>query len=69
MDSLLINGERQPFPGPQSLLQLLKDCGYDPTSQRFIVAINEILIPQGQWAGTQVSPGDCIDIMGAITGG
>lgn len=69
---LIINGESRTLtPAPVSLYELLAQLGYvDRTSRgAFVVALNQHIVSAGLYQSTRLQNDDCIDILGAITGG
>lgn len=75
---LIINGDScdlQVSTG-LSLQQLLQQLGYlqirpedAAVSGNFIVAVNQQIVSAALYASTYLNEDDCIDILGAITGG
>ncbi len=75
---LIINGDScdlQVSTG-LSLQQLLQQLGYlqirpedAAVSGNFIVAVNQQIVSAALYATTDLNEDDCIDILGAITGG
>lgn len=75
---LIINGESCDLPvsAELSLQQLLQQLGYlqiwpedAAVSGNFIVAVNQQIVSAALYATTGLNEDDCIDILGAITGG
>ena len=75
---LIINGESCDLSvsAGLSLQQLLQQLGYlqirpedAAVSGNFIVAVNQQIVSAALYAGTYLNEDDCIDILGAITGG
>lgn len=74
---LIINGLPNEVPQTSglSLQQLLQQLGYlqerpeDAVGGNFIVAVNQQIVSAALYAGTYLNEDDCIDILGAITGG
>lgn len=66
---LTVNGK--PFDGqPQwKLTQLLLEVSGQLEPDGTAVAINEEVVPRGQWAKTDLNDGDRIEILGAVSGG
>lgn len=73
---LIINGESRTLtPAPVSLHELLAQLGYVDTAVgstspgAFVVALNQHIVSAGLYQSTRLQADDCIDILGAITGG
>ncbi|MCD8521264.1 MAG: MoaD/ThiS family protein [Saccharospirillaceae bacterium] len=75
---LMINGEPCDLPvgAGLSLQQLLQQLGYVQTRPEdaavrgnFIVAVNQQIVSVALYATTGLNEDDCIDILGAMTGG
>lgn len=75
---LIINGESCDLlvSAELSLQQLLQQLGYlqirpedAAVSGNFIVAVNQQIVSAALYATTGLNEDDCIDILGAITGG
>lgn len=64
---LIVNGESSTFV--PELAQLLEEHDISAHSKGVAVARNGVIVPRQQWAGTQLQPGDRIDIVGAVQGG
>ena len=66
---LTVNGN--PFNGePQwKLTELLLKVSGQREPDGTAVAINEEVVPRGQWAKTDLNDGDRIEILGAVSGG
>lgn len=74
---ILINGVAQQLdPVPSSLLALLQQLAYLPAAgepvtppTRFVVALNQHIVSSHLYPSTVVRDGDCIDVLGVMTGG
>jgi sulfur carrier protein len=64
--SVLVNGRIQNLPEPPTLAALLVALA-PPTP--FAVACNGEFIPGANYAGCEIRPGDCIDIVHPAAGG
>ena len=66
---LTVNG--QPLDGQSSwkLAELLFEISGQSDPEGTAVAVNEEVIPRGQWAQTSLNEGDRIEILGAVSGG
>ena len=66
---LTVNGN--PVNGqPQwRLTELLLEVSGQREPDGTAVAINEEVVPRGQWAKTELKDGDRIEILGAVSGG
>lgn len=65
---LIINGERQQMEALDSLGQVLKALDV-PAKRGVAVALNESVVPRGQWDDQPVTDGDRIEIIRATQGG
>lgn len=73
---ITVNGDVMIMPIHANLLQLISDdLRYSIKNSdteivtNFVVALNAEIKPASQWQGISLNNGDCIDILGAITGG
>jgi sulfur carrier protein len=62
-----LNGEQQNMDSPFSVIALIEQ--QQMTGQRFLVVINDEVIPKSLWQQTDIQAGDKVDIMSPITGG
>lgn len=62
-----LNGERKTLAEQVTVRQLVTQENI--TGKRFLVVINDTLVPKSDWDNTTISAGDKVDIMTAITGG
>ncbi|MER8230533.1 sulfur carrier protein ThiS [Streptomyces sp. NPDC094049] len=62
-----VNGEARELPGPLSLDALVATL----TTARSGVAaaLNETVVPRGQWATTPLGEGDRVEVLTAVQGG
>ena len=65
---IVVNGERRQVAAA-SVRALLGALGYDATGRGLAVALNDEIVPRGEWETTPVAPGDRIEIVGAVQGG
>jgi sulfur carrier protein len=64
---LLINGEVRPFESPLTLARLMEHLGMK--LDRVAVELNREIVPRTQWAETQLSDGDQLEIVQFVGGG
>lgn len=66
---LTVNGK--PFDGQAQwkLTELLLQVSGQRDPEGTAVAVNEEVVPRGQWAETDLNEGDRIEILGAVSGG
>ncbi|MDT0346544.1 sulfur carrier protein ThiS [Streptomyces litchfieldiae] len=62
-----VNGERREFP-PGTTLQALV-AGLTTARSGIAAAVNETVIPRGQWPGTTLAEGDRVEVLTAVQGG
>lgn len=65
---LTLNGKRHPYPG-EALMLLLAEFDVGPDARGVAVAVNGEVVPRRDWPHTELSPGDEVDIVGALEGG
>jgi sulfur carrier protein len=63
-----VNGEERQLRA-MSLADLLANLGYDASRPGLAAAVNDEIVPRGEWHCTAVHPGDRIEIVGAVAGG
>jgi len=66
--SITVNGERRDYEGG-AMDALLRSLGLDPHRPGIAVAINDEIVPRGEWARRRLQPGDRVEIVGAVQGG
>jgi thiamine biosynthesis protein ThiS len=65
--TLHINGEARDFPSPLSLASLLEQLGMK--QDRVAVELNREIVSRQQWAATNLSDGDRLEIVQFVGGG
>ncbi|MCC5888386.1 MAG: sulfur carrier protein ThiS [Gammaproteobacteria bacterium] len=65
---LILNGKHHPYPG-DDLMLLLAEFDVAPDARGVAVAVNGEVVPRRDWPKTPLSPGDEVDIVGAVQGG
>lgn len=63
-----ING-KPTTTGPERLVDLLVEQGYQKETRGIAVAINGTVVPRSQWAETRLSDGDDVEIVKIMQGG
>ena len=64
-----VNGVAREAASP-ALLDLLLELGVEPERRSGIaVALNGAAVARGRWAETALSPGDELEVIGAVQGG
>ena len=64
---LQVNGEDRDFNAPLLLSSLIEQLGMK--RDRVAVELNRNLVPRDLWAATQLSEGDCLEIVHFVGGG
>lgn len=65
--NIYINSKMILIDASISLLEVLDNNGY--TSGNFAIAVNRVFVPRGQYANTQMSDGDEIEVVVPMQGG
>lgn len=65
--TLQINGEDKTYDGPLTLASLIAKMGLK--SDRVAVELNRDIVPRDQWDKTNLSEGDCLEIVHFVGGG
>ena len=65
----IVNGEPRDLRPGTTVTQLLVELGRDPSRPGMAVAVNEEVIPAGQWETRPLQEGDKVEVLGAIGGG
>jgi sulfur carrier protein len=63
-----LNGEPHTLANA-ALVDLLAACEVDTSKRGVAVAINDAIVPRGEWAGTQLKDGDAVEIVRPHSGG
>ncbi len=63
-----VNGSPQKL-GAANLSALLTELGYDVERQGIAVALNDEVVPRGEWSNQHLAPGDRIEVITAVQGG
>jgi len=51
------------------LLPLLQELGYEAEARGVAAAVNDQIVPRGEWATHLLHEGDRVEIVGAVQGG
>lgn len=62
-----VNGESREIPPELTLAGLVATLTAAPSG--IAAAVNEAVVPRGQWAGTRLTAGDRIEVLTAVQGG
>ncbi|WP_282691815.1 sulfur carrier protein ThiS [Streptomyces sp. CC208A] len=62
-----VNGEPRTLAGPVSLASLVATLS--TASSGVAAAVNETVVPRGEWAATLLADGDRIEVLTAVQGG
>ncbi|MFG3035536.1 sulfur carrier protein ThiS [Streptomyces sp. NPDC048330] len=62
-----VNGEPRELSGPVSLDALVASLSTAPTG--VAAAVNETVVPRGEWAATLLGDGDRVEVLTAVQGG
>ncbi|MET9434591.1 sulfur carrier protein ThiS [Streptomyces sp. NPDC006551] len=62
-----VNGEPRELPGPVSLDALVATLTAAPSG--VAAAVNETVVPRGQWSATFLGEGDRVEVLTAVQGG
>ncbi|MFV3074714.1 sulfur carrier protein ThiS [Niveispirillum fermenti] len=65
---IIINGREQ-VPDDYALTAVMAADGIDPAARGIAVAVNDMVVPRGRWADTNLSPGDRVEIVKVLQGG
>jgi sulfur carrier protein len=66
---VLVNGRRAALPATGRLADLLLEMDVTSQTKGVAVALNDDLVPRGQWSGQALQPGDRIEVVRAVQGG
>ncbi|MFF8829030.1 sulfur carrier protein ThiS [Streptomyces sp. NPDC015131] len=62
-----VNGEARQLAGPTTLDALVATL--TSATSGVAAAVNETVVPRGQWAGTRLGEGDRVEVLTAVQGG
>ncbi|MFH9689154.1 sulfur carrier protein ThiS [Streptomyces sp. NPDC017413] len=65
--SVSVNGEVRAVPAGTDLDALVATL--TPTRSGVAAAVNESVVPRGQWAATRLGEGDRVEVLTAVQGG
>ncbi|KAA6222392.1 sulfur carrier protein ThiS [Streptomyces albofaciens JCM 4342] len=65
--SVSVNGEIREIPGGLTLDRLV--AGLTTASSGVAAAVNETVVPRGQWPATPLGDGDRVEVLTAVQGG
>jgi sulfur carrier protein len=66
-----VNGERRGLPTGTTLERLLTELfpEHAAAPSGVAAALNETVVPRGQWPGTTLAEGDRVEVLTAVQGG
>ncbi|OEJ96608.1 sulfur carrier protein ThiS [Streptomyces thermolilacinus] len=62
-----VNGEPRELPAPAALDALVATLTTAPSG--VAAAVNETVVPRGEWASTVLADGDRVEVLTAVQGG
>ncbi|GHG11194.1 MULTISPECIES: sulfur carrier protein ThiS [Streptomyces] len=62
-----VNGEPRALAAPVSLASLVAELTAAPAG--VAAAVNETVVPRGEWAATLLADGDRVEVLTAVQGG
>lgn len=62
-----VNGERREVPGGTTLADVVATLATSPAG--VAAALNETVVPRGQWPATALREGDRVEVLTAVQGG
>ncbi|MFC7258288.1 MULTISPECIES: sulfur carrier protein ThiS [Streptomyces] len=65
--NIFVNGERQRIAAGTALDSLVAALTVAPSG--VAAALNETVVPRGQWSSTALSEGDRVEVLTAVQGG
>lgn len=65
--SVFVNGERRRIAAGTALDTLV--AALTPVPSGVAAALNETVVPRGQWSSTSLSEGDRVEVLTAVQGG
>jgi sulfur carrier protein len=69
MPHLFVNGTQTPHRDGESVSALLARVGMPPEQRGLAVAVNDEVLPRGEWPERALAPGDRVEILQAVQGG
>ncbi|GHG17144.1 sulfur carrier protein ThiS [Streptomyces filamentosus] len=65
--NVTVNGEPRALAGPATLASLVATLTTAPAG--VAAALNETVVPRGEWAATPLAEGDRVEVLTAVQGG
>ncbi|MEW2165798.1 sulfur carrier protein ThiS [Streptomyces sp. NPDC007084] len=65
--NIVVNGERKAIAAGTALGTLV--AALTPAPSGVAAALNETVVPRGQWASTPLAEGDRVEVLTAVQGG
>ncbi|MFG2112478.1 sulfur carrier protein ThiS [Streptomyces sp. NPDC048718] len=65
--AVTVNGRARTLTGPTALAELVAE--FTPAPSGVAAAVNETVVPRGEWAATRLGEGDRVEILTAVQGG
>jgi sulfur carrier protein len=67
--NLTLNGRPATLPDPTTVADLLEEQRGDRRPHGIAVAVNDDVVPRGDWAAWQLRDGDQVEVVTAVQGG
>jgi sulfur carrier protein len=67
VSEILVNGERRSLGSSATVRDVVATLSVDPAG--CAVAVNDAVVPRGDWPTRRLSPGDRVEILTAVQGG
>ena len=66
---VVLNGEPRELPDGATAETAVRASGAAEEGRGVAVAVNGEVVPRGEWAGTELVPGERIEVLRAVQGG
>jgi sulfur carrier protein len=67
--TITINGETRAIDAGATIADVVRSAGVDDDASGMAVAVNETVVPRGEWSTRRLAAGDVIEIIHAVQGG
>ena len=69
MNLITVNGEERALEKTMTVTRLVREFTGHDAPRGVAVAVNGSVVRRGTWAGTELHPGDVIEVLQAVAGG
>jgi sulfur carrier protein len=66
---ITVNGKKSTSSTGATVADVVRECGIAEDATGVAVAVNDTVVPRGQWRARRLAAGDVVEIIRAVQGG